>query len=255
MGKMYRISEVGGLMGVNPKTLRYYEEEGVLVPTCVDERTGYRYYDQQAILCLWQTLIMRDAGMSIRDLKDVWEGRDIEGQIARLKRRMTAIRTTVSLLKQLEQQSQGYRVVENSLPGGLYLRHKLVAKGPDEIFSAFMTLFDMALDRGLEVDRRRPPFARFTDIVFQHENIHCEVYMPVVSGLVGGDVVRVEIPRAVSTVHHGDYSMVEAAYDVLQDYVDTHDLDIVDCPMEFYVFGLQDPQRKKLTTTVFFPVA
>ena len=114
MGKMYRISEVGGLMGVNPKTLRYYEEEGVLVPTCVDERTGYRYYDQQAILCLWQTLIMRDAGMSIRDLKDVWEGRDIEGQIARLKRRMTAIRTTVSLLKQLEQQSQGYRVVENS---------------------------------------------------------------------------------------------------------------------------------------------
>ena len=45
------------------------------------------------------------------------------------------------------------------------------------------------------------------------------------------------------------------AYDVLQEYAELHDLDVVDSPMEFYVFGLNDPERKKLTTTVFFPVA
>ena len=255
MGRLYRISDVARLMGVNPKTLRYYEEQGILVPTSVDERTGYRSYDQQAILCLWQTLVMREAGMSMRDLKEVAEEKNIEEQIAALRRRMTAIRTSISMLRQLEQRSRGYRVVENSLPGGIYLRLRLVAKGPDQIFSAFMDLFDMAVERGLAVDRKRPPFARFTDIVFQHENIHCQVYMPVTTGDLGDDVVWVEVPRAISTVHHGDYSLVEDAYDVLQDYADQHDLEVVDSPMEFYIFGLRDPERKKLTTTVFFPVA
>ena len=114
MGGLYHISDVAGLMGVNPKTLRYYEEQGVLVPTAVDKRTGYRSYDQQAILCLWQTLVMREAGMSMRDLKDVAEERNIEEQIAALRRRMTAIRTSISMLQQLEQRTRGYRVVENS---------------------------------------------------------------------------------------------------------------------------------------------
>ena len=63
MGKLYRISEVAGLMGIHPKTLRYYEEQGILTPTHVDGRTGYRYYDQHAILFLWQLLVMREAGM------------------------------------------------------------------------------------------------------------------------------------------------------------------------------------------------
>ena len=255
MISLYRISDVAGLMGVNPKTLRYYEEQGVLVPTRVDPRTGYRYYDQQAILYLWQTLVMRDAGMSMRDLKDVAAEKDLEGQIAALKDRLTAIRTAISLLRQLEQQSSGYRVVENSLPGGFYLRRRRVARDSGEIFSAFMGLFDTALERHLKVDRKRPPFARFTDIAFQTENIRCEVYLPVMGGMLEDDVVRVEVPRAISTVHHGDYSQVGEAYDVLQEYAELHDLDVVDSPMEFYVFGLNDPERKKLTTTVFFPVA
>ncbi len=255
MGNLYRISEVAGLMGIHPKTLRYYEEQGILTPTYVDERTGYRYYDQRAILYLWQLLVMREAGMHVRDLKGIGREEELEEQIAALQRRKRAIRTAIAMLRQLEQRDRGYRVVENSLPGGKYLRYKLVAKGPEEIFSSFMDLFDMALQRRLAVDRERSPFARFTDIVFRHENILCQVYLPVTNGVLGEDVVWVEVPKAISTVHHGDYSRVEDAYDVLQDYAEEHDLEIVGSPMEFYVFGMNDPARRKLTTTVFYPVA
>lgn len=255
MGELYRISDVAHLMGVNPKTLRYYEECGVMAPTKVDPKTGYRYYDQQSILCLWQTMIMRESGLSIQELKDVCHGDGIEEQIEKLKRRMTYIRTTISMLRQLTAQSGAYRIMENSLPGGLYLRKRLVADGPDQIFGAFKDLFDTALEKNLEVDRRRPPFARFTDIIFKTENIHCEVYLPVKSGLLKDEVVWVEVPKAISVVHHGDYSRVSDAYDALQEYADERDLEIVDSPMEFYVFGLNDPNREKLVTTVFFPIS
>ena len=42
---------------------------------------------------------------------------------------------------------------------------------------------------------------------------------------------------------------------MLQDYAEEHNLEIVGRPMEFYVFGMNDPARRKLTTTVFYPVA
>ena len=254
MGELYRISDVAKLMGVNPKTLRYYEACGVMAPTKVDPKTGYRYYDQESILCLWQTMIMRESGLSIRELKEVCQGEGIEDQIGKLKRRMTYIRTTISMLRQLTAQRGGYRITENSLPGGLYLRKRLVAEVPDQIFTAFMDLFDTALEKHLEVDRSCPPFARFTDIEFRTEDIHCEVYLPVKGGLLEDGVVWVEVPKAISVVHHGDYSRIGEAYDALQEYADERELEVVDSPMEFYVFGLNDPKREKLVTTVFYPI-
>ena len=31
--------------GFSIKTLRFYHDRGLLIPSCVDEQTGYRYYD------------------------------------------------------------------------------------------------------------------------------------------------------------------------------------------------------------------
>ena len=39
---MLRIGEFSKLSMLTVKALRYYEKEGLLVPSSVDERTGYR---------------------------------------------------------------------------------------------------------------------------------------------------------------------------------------------------------------------
>ena len=39
-----KIGEFSKMMQVTVKTLRHYEQKGVLVPYEVDEWTGYRYY-------------------------------------------------------------------------------------------------------------------------------------------------------------------------------------------------------------------
>ena len=41
---LFTIGEMGGLFRINIRTLRYYDEIGLLKPEVVDERTGYRYY-------------------------------------------------------------------------------------------------------------------------------------------------------------------------------------------------------------------
>ena len=50
MEKLYRIGEVSKICEIPIKTLRFYEEEGLIKPVQVDMFTGYRYYDDENIL-------------------------------------------------------------------------------------------------------------------------------------------------------------------------------------------------------------
>ena len=46
---MFKIGELGEITGVSVKTIRYYEEEGLISPVEVDRWTNYRYYDETSI--------------------------------------------------------------------------------------------------------------------------------------------------------------------------------------------------------------
>ena len=54
-----RIKEFAEMTGVSVRTLHYYDEIGLLTPTCVDRTTGYRYYDEKAILRMQEILFYR----------------------------------------------------------------------------------------------------------------------------------------------------------------------------------------------------
>lgn len=47
--RYYTSGQMAELNGVSRKTLRLYQEKGVLVPAYVDENTGYRYYTLEQI--------------------------------------------------------------------------------------------------------------------------------------------------------------------------------------------------------------
>ena len=255
MGKLYRAGEVARLLGVEEDTLRYYESCGIVVPTRRDEERNFSLYDQQSILHLWQNMVMRDAGMSIGDIQAVEHQRDLEKQIAALEYRLRSVRSVLAMLRQIEQKENRYRIVETSIPAGSYLRYRLVAPTTRAIFGAFLELFDRAVRQGLEIDRSRPPFCCFPDIEFRVKDIPCEAYLPVVGSVLNEDVVRVEVPNAIATVHHGTYRDVEYAYNALEEYVSENDVEVIGSPLEMYVFGLNDPEQKNLTTTVLFPIA
>lgn len=49
MKTSYSIGEFSQVTGLSVKTLRFYHERGILLPTSVDEATGYRFYDADKI--------------------------------------------------------------------------------------------------------------------------------------------------------------------------------------------------------------
>lgn len=65
---MKSVNEVCKLCGVSRRTLQYYDEIGLLLPSAVKE-SGYRLYDHQNLRRLWSILFYKELGLSLKDIR------------------------------------------------------------------------------------------------------------------------------------------------------------------------------------------
>nr|MBP8164560.1 MerR family transcriptional regulator [Anaerolineales bacterium] len=65
---MIRIGDFSKLSRVSIKTLRYYDEMGLLKPVEVDRFTGYRYYDFHQLPRLYRILALKELGFSLEEI-------------------------------------------------------------------------------------------------------------------------------------------------------------------------------------------
>lgn len=66
---MYKIGELSRLCRIPVKTLRYYDNEGVLVPDEIDRFTGYRYYSAARIADCNRIISLKELGFSLEEIK------------------------------------------------------------------------------------------------------------------------------------------------------------------------------------------
>ena len=66
---MYKIGELSRLCRIPVKTLRYYDNEGVLVPDEIDRFTGYRYYSVARIADCNRIVSLKELGFSLEEIK------------------------------------------------------------------------------------------------------------------------------------------------------------------------------------------
>ncbi len=85
---MFSIGEFARLANVSPRTLRYYEEIGLLAPAAVDTATGYRSYSAYQLSRVHRIVALKDLGLSLEQLRpllDDLSAGQLEGML-RLKR-------------------------------------------------------------------------------------------------------------------------------------------------------------------------
>jgi DNA-binding transcriptional MerR regulator len=71
MKSSYSIGEFSQVTGLSVKTLRFYHEKGILVPSSVDETTGYRFYDAGKVEKARVIMRLRQMEFSIEDIAAV----------------------------------------------------------------------------------------------------------------------------------------------------------------------------------------
>jgi DNA-binding transcriptional MerR regulator len=75
--RRYRIGEVAEVVGTTPRTIRYYEEFGLLVAPSAHEKGRHRTYDDADVRRLQELIRLRDVlGVSLEELKRLVEAEE-----------------------------------------------------------------------------------------------------------------------------------------------------------------------------------
>ncbi|SEU12124.1 DNA-binding transcriptional regulator, MerR family [Lacrimispora sphenoides] len=85
----YTINKLAKLAGVSTRTLRYYDELGLLSPARVSSN-GYRIYGQKEIDRLQQILFYRELGVSLEEIRNILASKDFDG-LSALESHLTAL--------------------------------------------------------------------------------------------------------------------------------------------------------------------
>lgn len=67
---MHSTGKLSEISGVSSRTLRYYDEIGLLKPSFINE-SGYRYYDDNEVALLQQILFYKERGFDLQTIKEI----------------------------------------------------------------------------------------------------------------------------------------------------------------------------------------
>ena len=121
--KTYTIGELAALAGVTVRTLRHYDEVGLLVPDRKDN--DYRVYSQEDANRLQEILVMRACHMSLKDIKAILQAPDksvasklvqhihlLKNQSEQIERAIQNTRDALAILEGMENMNDEQRFEE-----------------------------------------------------------------------------------------------------------------------------------------------
>ena len=97
---MKTVKEISRQTGVSVRTLHHYDAIGLLKPTATTE-SGYRLYDEDALMRLYLIIVYRELGFSLKkiaallDAPDFDRNRALEEQIALLEKKREQLQNRI----------------------------------------------------------------------------------------------------------------------------------------------------------------
>lgn len=139
--ELTRINEVVDSYGVSSRTLRYYEEMGLLWSSHPDNKSQ-RYYDIDALERLKQIIVLRKLQIPIKDIVTIFKSENTSVLIQAFVDKLESLDTEISALSELR------RLVDDFL-------HKMLMSGIKKI-SAITLLYEETEKRLASAEKSEP---------------------------------------------------------------------------------------------------
>lgn len=245
---LYRIGLFAQMNRITVKALRFYEEQGLLLPAKIDEESGYRYYTMSQMETLHRILALKEAGFTIEDMKHLNASGDERGFLLRKK---NAILEKIAELTLQLSKIDGYLMA-----GGNSLSAPVMVKTIPETVCAVMrrridsydALFDIMPelggymeDAGCVCALPEYCFTQYLEPGFQEAQILVEVCEAVTEKKADRERLRFRtIPeiRAACIYHKGSYRDFPKTYEVILRYIEENGYEICGNIRESYIDGV-----------------
>jgi DNA-binding transcriptional MerR regulator len=139
--ELVRINEVVNSFSVSSRTLRYYEEVGLLWSSHPDQK-AQRYYDPAALERLKQIIILRKLQIPVKSIVEIYKSESTTALIQAFVEKLEALDTEISALSELR------KLVDDFL-------HKMLMRGIKKI-SAITLLYEETEKRLAVVEKDEP---------------------------------------------------------------------------------------------------
>ncbi len=247
---MFSIGEFSRITGLTIKTLRFYHEQGLLIPTHVDDETGYRYYAASLIERARAIALLRELDFSLGEIREILAGSQDEADLLeimqrhrdQIEARIQSCREVVITLNRFIADQQEARLLmasatskieEKNLPALLIAGVRMVGKYSDcgPAFAKIGRKFGRHI-------RGKPLLLHYSQ-EYRENDADFEACMPIKTGKpVDGISVR-ELPggRCVSLIHKGPYNELGRSYAKILEYIHEKGYEVATPSREVYLKG------------------
>lgn len=250
----FKIGEFSKLCQVTVKTLRHYEEIGLLVPIEVDEWTGYRYYDISQLRRMNRIVYLKQLGLSLEEIAGLFEDGKEYPDAALLKVKIEQCQSEIEHLTwrraelvKLEnmlhnQEKVMEKVFKKSLPSRVFATHRCKISSYQELFHLCPNVIGPEMQR-LGCECPAPEYC-FT-VEYNEEygvDIDIEYFEAVAERKEDSELIKFkelpEVPVALCVNHYGAYEKMPETFAELFAYAEANGYEVTDRPRFCYIDGI-----------------
>ena len=247
-GTLYKIGMFAAMNHVTAKTLRFYEEQGLIMPALIHPETGYRYYTLSQMAVLHQITALKLAGFTLEEIARINSGANEEAVL--LKKKSELLAKISDLTRQIAM-VDGYLSKKKTS-----LSAPVLVKTIPETTVAFMRirlesydcLFDRMPEMGVLMEKAGCScalpeycFTNYQEPGYKHGDILVEICESVVEAKKEtGDLHFKALPeiQAACVFHKGSYRTFSESYEVVLRYIEENGYEIVGEIRESYIDGV-----------------
>ena len=256
---LYKIGMFAAMNHVTVKTLRFYEEQGLLMPALIHPETGYRYYTLSQMAVLHQITALKQAGFTLEEIARIHSGADEEAVL--LKKKAELLARIADLTRQIAV-VDGYLskkktrlsapVLIKTIPETTVAFMRVRLESYDSLFDRMPEMGALMEEAGCECALPEYCFTNYLEPGYKDRDILVELCESVVEAKQGtGDLRFKTLPeiQAACVFHRGSYRTFSESYETVLRYVEENGYEIAGAIRESYIDGVwnQDDESGWLT--------
>ena len=245
---LYRIGMFAAMNHITVKTLRFYEEQGLLMPALIHPETGYRYYTLSQMAVLHHITALKLAGFTLEEIAHINAGADEEAVL--LKKKSELLAKISDLTRQiavvdgyLSRKKTGLSapVLIKTIPAATVAFMRIRLESYDGLFDRMPEMGALMEKAGCECALPEYCFMAYPEAGYKDADILVDICESVVAAKKEtGDLRFKTLPeiQAACVFHKGSYRTFAESYATVLRYIEENGYEIAGDIRESYIDGV-----------------
>lgn len=267
----FKIGEFSRLGRVTVRTLRHYDQIGLLKPGIIDQWTGYRYYTPEQLQSLLSIVRLKELGFSLAEIAELFEEESHSPELKRLERKIgecelqiESLQRRLARLKALVDEKKRRTKMEkfylDKLPEIVVAYNRVVLPSYDQLGMHLVSVVAPEMARlGCRCTEPGYCFTVETAGEYKERDFEIEYCEAVEEAGPDSEIIKFkrleEVPSAFCMKVYGPYERLKGAYREIFAEIAKRGYEISGAPRANYVDGCWNEENpEKWLTIIQVPV-